>query len=168
MPIGTGFQWAKTISVIQASVLLQNQQARSAAGLRQSRCSLCLLQLGSGINFRATIRISNIPCAAAEITNKGTEIWWPTDVKDDETGDYCRHGPCIKIASYIEAGKTASETCKVSDPFTGLPVDVTCHRRVDVEIKLKSTSFSRLQGILRHPSGLLHSIFPQVPGMGGR
>ena len=80
--------------------------------------------------------------ASAVTTQKGTEVWWPADIKDDDTGDYCKHGPCIKVASYIEAGTTTSETCKITNPYTGLPIDDTCHRRIDVEIKLKSTSFS--------------------------
>ncbi len=80
--------------------------------------------------------------AAAEVTAKGTEIWWPEDRKEETSVDYCYHGPCIKVASKLNPGTTASETCKRSDVVTRLLVDVTCHRRVDVIIKLKSTSFS--------------------------
>ena len=80
--------------------------------------------------------------AAAEVTSKGTEIWWPETRPDDNSVDYCSHGPCIKVASYINPGTTASETCKRSDVVTRLLVDVSCHRRVDVVIKLKSTSFT--------------------------
>ena len=79
---------------------------------------------------------------SAVTTQKNSSIWWPADRKDDTTGNYCKHGPCIKVANYIEPGTNPSETCKRTDLFTGLLVDVYCHRRVDVEIKLKATSFS--------------------------
>lgn len=80
--------------------------------------------------------------AAAMKTAKGTEIWWPAVEPGDSSVDYCYHGPCIKVASHLDPGLTSSETCKRSDMATRLLVDVACHRRVDVVIKLKSTSFT--------------------------